>query len=112
MVATGFAYLAERRAHQGRVVAALLPQIRDIRRLGAASLDLCAAAEGTVDAYFEKGLAAWDLAAGGLIAREAGLLVTGLSGVDPGPDLVLAAPPAIHGPLHDLLVRLDAAGGV
>lgn len=112
LVATGFAYLAERRAHQGRVVAALLPQIRDIRRLGAASLDLCAAAEGTVDAYFEKGLAAWDLAAGGLIAREAGLLVTGLSGVDPGPDLVLAAPPAIHGPLHDLLVRLDAAGGV
>jgi myo-inositol-1(or 4)-monophosphatase len=111
LVATGFAYLAARRAHQGRVVAALLPRVRDIRRMGAASLDLCAVAEGMVDAYYEKGLAAWDLAAGGLIAREAGVLVTGLSGAAPGPDLVLAAPPAIHGPLHDLLVDLDAAGG-
>jgi myo-inositol-1(or 4)-monophosphatase len=111
LVATGFAYLAARRAHQGRVIASLLPRIRDIRRMGAASLDLCAAAEGTVDAYFEKGLATWDLAAGGLIAREAGLLVTGLAGAPPGPDLVLAAPPAIHGPLHDALVELDAAGG-
>lgn len=111
MVATGFGYAAARRAHQGRVVAALLPQIRDIRRMGAAALDLCAAAQGTVDAYYEKGLAAWDLAAGGLIAREAGLLVTGLSGAAPGPDLVLAAPPALYGPLHDALVELDAAGG-
>jgi myo-inositol-1(or 4)-monophosphatase len=111
LVATGFAYLAARRAHQGRVVAALLPRVRDIRRMGAASLDLCAVAEGTIDAYYEKGLAAWDLAAGGLIAREAGLLVTGLAGAGPGPDLVLAAPPAIHGPLHDLLLELDAAGG-
>jgi myo-inositol-1(or 4)-monophosphatase len=111
LVATGFAYAAARRAHQGRVVAALLPSIRDIRRMGSAALDLCAAAQGNVDAYFEKGLAAWDLAAGGLIAREAGLLVTGLSGAPAGPDLVLAAPPALHVQLHDLLVELDAAGG-
>jgi myo-inositol-1(or 4)-monophosphatase len=111
LVATGFAYAATRRAHQGRVIAGLLPVIRDIRRMGAAALDLCAAAEGQVDAYFEKGLAPWDLAAGGLIAREAGLLVTGLSGRGPGPDLVLAAPPALHASLHAALVELDADGG-
>ncbi len=111
LVATGFAYAAERRAHQGRVIAQLLPQVRDIRRMGSAALDLCAVAEGTIDVYFEKGLAAWDLAAGGLIASEAGLLVTGLSGRPPGPDLVLAAPAALHRLLHDVLVELDADGG-
>jgi myo-inositol-1(or 4)-monophosphatase len=111
LVATGFAYAADRRAHQGRVVAALLPQIRDIRRFGSAALDLCAAAEGQVDAYYEKGLAPWDLAAGGLIAREAGLLVTGLRGRGPGPDLVVAAPPMLHERLHAALAELDADGG-
>lgn len=111
LIATGFGYAAARRAHQGKVVAALLPSVRDIRRMGAASLDLCAAAEGMVDAYFEKGLAAWDLAAGGLIAREAGLLVTGLNGKQPGPDMVVAAPPGLHTGLHDALAALDADGG-
>jgi myo-inositol-1(or 4)-monophosphatase len=111
LVGTGFGYDQARRAHQGRVVAGLLPRIRDIRRLGVASIDLCLAAEGALDAYYEKGLAPWDRAAGGLVAEEAGLLVTGLDGAPPGPDLVLAAPPAIHAALHDELRRLDAAGG-
>lgn len=111
LVATGFGYDAARRAHQAAVLTGVLPQVRDIRRMGAASLDLCAAAEGLVDAYFEKGLAAWDRAAGGLIAQEAGLLVTGLRGAPAGPAMVLAAPPAVHTALHDLLVRLDADGG-
>ena len=111
LVATGFGYAADRRAHQARVLAELLPRIRDIRRYGAAALDLCFAAEGRVDAYFEKGLNVWDHAAGGLIAAEAGLLVTGLAGAPPGPDLVLAAPPGIHRALHDALVSFDAAGG-
>jgi len=111
LVATGFAYSAARREHQGRVVAGVLPRVRDIRRFGSAALDLCAAAEGTIDAFYEKGLAAWDLAAGGLIAREAGLIVSGLRGAPAGPDLALAAPAALHGPLHDLLAELDAAGG-
>ncbi|OLB81614.1 MAG: inositol monophosphatase [Actinobacteria bacterium 13_2_20CM_2_71_6] len=111
LLATGFAYLAARRAHQARVVAKLLPMVRDIRRFGAAALDLCFAAEGRVDAYYEKGLSLWDHAAGGLIAAEAGLLVTGLAGAPPGPDLVLAAPPGIHRALHDALVAFDAAGG-
>jgi myo-inositol-1(or 4)-monophosphatase len=111
LVATGFGYDAARRAHQAAVLCGVMPRVRDIRRMGAASLDLCAAAEGLVDAYFEKGLAAWDLAAGGLIAQEAGLLVTGLRGAPPGPAMVLAAPPAVHAELHDLLVELDADGG-
>ena len=111
LVATGFGYAAERRVHQARVVAELLPKVRDIRRFGAASLDLCFAAEGRVDGYFEKGLNLWDHAAGGLVATEAGLRVTGLSGAAPGPDLLLAAPPGIWSELHDTLVALDAAGG-
>jgi myo-inositol-1(or 4)-monophosphatase len=111
LVGTGFGYDARRRRQQAAVVAGLLPRVRDIRRFGAAALDLVAAAGGRLDAYYEKGLAAWDMAAGGLIAREAGLLVTGLRGREAGPDMVLAAPPALHGPLHDLLAELDADGG-
>jgi myo-inositol-1(or 4)-monophosphatase len=111
LLATGFGYEPARRGHQARVLAALLPQVRDVRRLGAAALDLCLAAQGAVDVYYEKGLNLWDYAAGGLVAAEAGLLVTGLAGAPPGPDLVLAAPPALHGELHDRLLALDAAGG-
>ena len=111
LVATGFGYDSARRVHQARVLAQLIPQIRDIRRFGAAALDLCLAAEGAVDAYYEKGLAAWDLAAGGLIAAEAALRVAGLAGAAAGPDLVIAAPPTLFEPLHDLLAGLDASGG-
>lgn len=111
LVATGFGYDPARRAHQSRVLAGLLPKIRDIRRFGAAAIDLCLAAEGAVDAYYEKGLAPWDSAAGGLVAVEAGLLVTGLRGAPPGPHFVLAAPPGIHQALHDELLHLDAGGG-
>ncbi|HEX6500802.1 MAG TPA: inositol monophosphatase family protein [Micromonosporaceae bacterium] len=111
LVATGFGYDARRRAHQAKVLAGLLPRVRDVRRLGAASLDLCFAAEGRVDAYFEKGLSPWDWAAGVLIAREAGLLVTGLAGRPAGDGFVVAAPPGVYQQLHDELVALDAAGG-
>ena len=111
LVGTGFGYDAKRRAHQGAVVAELITRVRDIRRFGAAALDLCAVAEGTLDAYFEKGLNPWDHAAGGLIATEAGVVVSGLRGAPPGVGMVVAAPPAIFGPLHDLLVELDADSG-
>ncbi|MGW5560998.1 inositol monophosphatase family protein [Micromonospora sp. NPDC003944] len=111
LVGTGFGYAAARRVHQAQVVAGLIAHVRDIRRLGAAALDLCLVAEGRLDAYFEKGLAAWDLAAGGLVAAEAGVLVAGLAGRPPGPDLVVAAPPALFVPLHDRLAALDASGG-
>ncbi|GIJ51844.1 inositol monophosphatase [Virgisporangium aliadipatigenens] len=111
LIATGFGYDARRRAHQAAVISRVLPRVRDIRRFGAASLDLCLAAEGAVDAYFEKGLAAWDRAAGGLIAEEAGLRVTGLRGEGPGRRFVLAANEAVYEELHDLLVEADADGG-
>lgn len=108
MVGTGFAYHPARRRHQARVVAELIGDVRDIRRLGAAAIDLCLAAEGVLDAYFERGLQAWDLAAGGLIAAEAGLIVAGLAGAPPGEQMVIAAPPALFTPLHDRLVDLGA----
>jgi myo-inositol-1(or 4)-monophosphatase len=111
LVGTGFGYDSARRAHQGAVFAGLITRIRDIRRIGAASVDLCLAAEGRLDAYFEKGLNHWDHAAGGLVATEAGLRVSGLDGATAGPDMLVAAPPALFGPLHDALVELDAAGG-
>ena len=75
LVATGFGYDAQRRAAQAELLTKLLPQVRDIRRIGAAALDLCRVAEGTVDAYFEHGINAWDFAAGAIIAREAGAVV-------------------------------------
>jgi hypothetical protein len=65
LLATGFGYDPARRAHQGAVLAGVITRVRDIRRFGAAALDLCMAAEGTVDAYFEKGLNPWDHAPGG-----------------------------------------------
>ena len=111
LVATGFGYDPARRAYQAGVLTQLIPHVRDIRRFGAASVDLCLAAEGAVDAYYEKGLNLWDHAAGGLVATESGLRIDGLAGAAAGPDLLVAAPPALFGPLHEHLVRLDAAGG-
>jgi myo-inositol-1(or 4)-monophosphatase len=108
LVATGFGYRAERRAGQGRVVAGLLPRVRDIRRGGSAAVDLCSVAAGRVDAYYERGVHSWDFAAGGLIAAEAGARLGGLNGAPAGPDLVIAAAPGLFRPLHDLLVSLDA----
>jgi myo-inositol-1(or 4)-monophosphatase len=111
LVGTGFGYDSRRRAHQGQVFASLITRVRDIRRFGAASLDLCLTAEGSIDAYYEKGLNLWDHAAGGLIATEAGLIVAGLSGEPAGGRMLVAAPPALFRPLHEALVELDAAGG-
>lgn len=72
LVATGFNYDAEVRGRQADAVARLLRTVRDVRRLGSAALDLCAVAAGRVDAYVEEGLHPWDMAAGGLVATEAG----------------------------------------
>ena len=105
LVATGFGYVPEVRARQGEVLRAMLPDIRDIRRAGSAALDLCAVACGRVDAYYEAGLNPWDLAAGWIIAAEAGALVTGLYGTPPGEAAVVAAGPGVHA---SLLGRLEA----
>jgi len=114
LVATGFGYAAARRAVQGEVVAALLPRVRDIRRGGSAAVDLCSVAAGRVDAFYERGLNHWDYAAGGLIAAEAGARLGGLAGRPAGPDMAIAADPALFGHLHGLLASLHAdrdAGG-
>lgn len=95
LVATGFNYVPDVRQKQASAVAALLPQVRDIRRFGSAALDLCALASGQLDAYVEEGLQPWDLAAGTLIAREAGLMVRGLDCDEPDNRLVMAAHPAL-----------------
>lgn len=108
LLATGFSYESARRARQGPIVADLLPQVRDIRRIGSGALDLCSAAAGHVDAYYEQGLHAWDLAAGGLIAREAGCRVEGLHGAPAGRPLVIAAPPRLFDLLHAQLSRHES----
>jgi myo-inositol-1(or 4)-monophosphatase len=108
LVATGFGYDERRRAAQAAVLPALLPAVRDIRRVGAGALDLCAVAAGRVDAYYELGLSPWDMSAGLLIATEAGARVGGLRGEPASGAMVLAAAPGVFDALHDLLVSLDA----
>ena len=98
LVATGFSYDAEARSRQAGVLARILPAVRDVRRTGAASLDLCWVALGRVDLYYEWGLQPWDWAAGSLVAAEAGAVVTLL---DDGTKV--AAPPRLHEPFLRLL---------
>ena len=110
LVATGFSYVSARRRAQAEALVRVLPHVRDIRRSGAAAVDLCSVACGRVDGYYERGLAPWDLAAGGLIAAEAGAIVTDFAGGSVhGADAVVAATPAIAGPLRSLLVDAGAA---
>ena len=108
LVATGFGYEPTRRRAQAGVVAGLIGDVRDIRRMGAAAVDLCSVACGRVDAYFERGLAWWDLAAGSLIAAEAGAVVTSLRSDSTTAGSVLVAAPGIVTPLRDLLYALGA----
>lgn len=107
LVATGFSYSIERRRAQAARVAQLLPNVRDVRRLGAAAPDLCNLAAGRVDVYFEQWLGPWDLAAGELIAREAGCLVGNLDGGAVHHSSVLAATPALFAPMRDLIASVD-----
>lgn len=111
LVATGFGYRRERRAAQATALAEILPGIRDVRRCGAAALDLCWLAAGHYDGYFERGLQPWDLAAGTLIARQAGAVVTGAEHAEPDGEFLVAAGPALHEPLRRLLVTAGAHRG-
>ena len=108
LVATGFSYEADRRRRQAEVLVHLLPAVRDIRRMGAAAVDLCWVACGRVDAFYEKGLAPWDFAAGALIAAEAGARVGDLTGGSASTEFTLAAAPAVFGPLEALLSSAGA----
>lgn len=108
LVATGFGYQSERRRGQAEVLVAVLSQVRDIRRFGSAALDLCFVAEGQVDAYYERGLNDWDMAAGLLIASEAGATVGNLSGAGPDTQFALAAPEPLFSQLRAILLEARA----
>jgi myo-inositol-1(or 4)-monophosphatase len=108
LVGTGFNYIAERRAAQAALVRQLIPRVRDIRRSGSAAVDLCDVGAGRLDAFYERGLHAWDLAAGDLIAREAGARTGGRPGLAPDGELAVAASPGVFEILQPLLDRLGA----
>lgn len=107
LLGTGFQYIAERRVAQGGIVTGMLAQVRDVRRLGAASVDLCLVASGQLDAYYEHSLKPWDFAAGALIASEAGVTVAGIDGGPADSHLLIAAMPDVW---DDLRNALDDAG--
>ena len=111
LVATGFSYVAERRAWQAEVLARVMPSVRDVRRAGAASLDLCWLAAGRVDVYYERGLQPWDYAAGALVAAEAGAEVTDLDGGPPSTAITIAAAPTIAADFRALLADAEAGVG-
>ena len=107
MLATGFSFEPVLREHQGEILTRLLRRVRDVRRSGAASIDLCSVAAGAVDAYYEAGLAPWDVAAGIVIAEAAGATVLrGSTAGYPGVS-VIAANQALF---PALLSLLDEAG--
>ncbi|MFF3149692.1 inositol monophosphatase family protein [Streptomyces sp. NPDC057927] len=108
LVSTGFNYVTEVKVHQAEVAHRLIPLLRDIRRSGSAAVDLCDVAAGRLDGYYERGLHPWDLAAGDLIAREAGALTGGRPGERPGGDLAVAASPGVFEPLQRLLEEFGA----
>ena len=109
LVGTGFNYAPSVRARQAQRLVALLPQVRDVRRYGSAALDLCFVASGRLDAYFEEHLNSWDLAAGVLIASEAGAVTSNFVGGRADTGAVVAAAPLVHRPLVELIAAIDTA---
>ena len=112
LLSTGFSYSAETRARQGQVLAGIVGQVRDIRRAGSASLDLCWVAAGRLDAYAERGLNPWDHAAGALIVREAGGSVRGFEEDREGIRFLLAAEESLAVQLEPILRELYASAGL
>jgi myo-inositol-1(or 4)-monophosphatase len=103
LVATGLAYDARVREAQAKVLARLAPRVRDIRRFGSAALDLCWTAAGRFDAYFERSVKQWDVAAGALICERAGLRVCELAPFEHLPWGILVAAPALAEQLLELV---------
>lgn len=99
LIGTGFSYSASERGIQGEFIKELLPRVRDIRRMGAAAVDLCYVASGSIDGYFETGLHPWDLAAGELIVRESGGVVSDLAGGSASKAMTVAGGKSIHASL-------------
>jgi myo-inositol-1(or 4)-monophosphatase len=114
LLGTGFGYSRQRRTAQAALLARMLPMVRDVRRIGAAALDLCMVAAGRLDAYYEHGLQLWDCAAGALIAAEAGarVLVPGQADRVGGASVVVAAAPGIADELLASLERFDALAAI
>lgn len=108
MVCTGYSYRVAERPEHARRVANMVTEVRDIRRFGAAAIDICLVASGRLDAYFEEHLHSWDLVAAQVIALEAGAIVTDYAGGPVTPDQVLAASGNIHAAVVDLLARAGA----
>jgi myo-inositol-1(or 4)-monophosphatase len=116
LLGTGFGYSPQRRTRQAAMVAALIPHVRDVRRVGSAALDLCAVAAGWLDGYLEHGCNWWDWAAGALVASEAGAVVrtpgpTGTGAPDDGlgADALFAAAPGVAVALAELARTHGAA---
>jgi myo-inositol-1(or 4)-monophosphatase len=109
LIGTGFNYHRGRRIRQGALAAELLSRVRDIRRAGAASLDLCAVAAGWLDGYYEHGVSPWDWAAGALVASEAGATVYTPDPAAPFGDAIVAAASGIQAQLTEALAELGAA---
>ncbi len=108
LVATGFAYRTDIRTRQGEVLARVLPEVRDVRRWGSAAVEICLAAAGRVDAFYQLDLKPWDHAAADLIASEAGLLVAVTTGYGTGDPMVTVVPPAIEADFLALVARAHA----
>ena len=108
LMGTGFGYSSSRRASQARVLQEVLPKVADIRRLGSCAIDLCLVAEGVLDGYYERGVNPWDHAAGGLIAREAGAISSGLHGAVESSEMMVVANPVIHAGLVAILESNNA----
>ena len=103
LVATGFAYESAVRARQAAVVARVLPVVRDIRRMGSAALDLAWTAAGRYDAFYERGVQIWDIAAGSVLCACSGLVVRPLEADGAVPGGVIVAPAALFDDLHSLV---------
>ena len=110
LVATGFAYVAEARAEQARILNGVLPQVRDLRRFGSAQLDLAWTASARYDGYFESVDKPWDWKAGALLVREAGGRVSELPQARAGQPHIAASATGIHAALVALLQRAVQSG--
>lgn len=108
LVGTGFSYSPAQRTVQAQRVSQVIHLVRDIRRFGAAAIDLCYVACGRLDAYFEENLLMWDIVAGELIAREAGCRSGNFHGQAVTPAQVLTTVPAIFDDLAQLIIASDS----